>query len=170
MFKRFTPALSALLLASPVAAQNVDPGHLALGRAVASTGVEFKINPVECFGQSAYGWYWARKNELVVCQENARKIGVEIRWTAEDFDTLRHEAQHLIQDCMDGLRQGALGSVYQQPVQLAKSVLGTAALDRIAETYAERGEHVVVMEFEAFAVAAMNDPLEQASDIASFCF
>ncbi len=86
-------------------AQNVDPGHMALGQAIVSTGVQLKINPKECFAgdNTAMGWYWAAKNEMVVCQENATRANTEVNWTAEDFDTLRHEAVHLVQDASVGL-------------------------------------------------------------------
>lgn len=155
---------------APAQALNVDPGHMSLGKAIASTGVTFKLNPAECFKSEAMGWYWARLNELVVCQKYATQANVETYWTAEDFDTLRHEAQHLIQDCMDGKRQGVLGAVYQEPVRLAKDVLGDEAFVYVIDAYKAKGKHVVVMEVEAFAVARMNDPLDQVADINNFCF
>ena len=171
MFKPLIASLAATLIASPVLATNVDPDHFELGKAVVSTGVELKINPASCFQQDkALGWYWALKNELVICQENAYRPNTEVLWTAEDFDTLRHEAQHLVQDCMDGARQGSLESVYQEPVRLGKEVLGQAAMQRIARAYADRGDHIIVMEIEAFAVAQLNQPREQTADIKTYCF
>ena len=153
-------------------ANNVDPGHMALGRAVASTGVQLKINPKECFAgdNTAMGWYWAAKNEMVICQENATRANTEVNWTEEDFDTLRHEAVHLVQDCMDGVQNGQLGSVYQDPIRLAKEVLGDPAIKSIIEAYSDSTDHIKVMELEAFSVAAINNPTEQVSDIKNFCF
>ena len=171
-FKRLASlALGAATVASiaPAKAINVDSNHMALGQAIASTGVVFKINPVECFEGKAMGWYWAKMNELVVCQEYATQVNVETYWTPEDFDTLRHEAQHLIQDCMDGQRQGILGAVYQEPVRLGKEVLGAQGLGYIAEAYKDKGPHIVVLEVEAFAVAQMNIPLDQVADIQHYC-
>ena len=107
---------------------------------------------------------------MVICQENKRSVGVEVQWTEEDLDTLRHEAQHLIQDCMDGSRQGALGAVYKDPIGLAKDVLGNDGIQNIIEAYSDQSDHIKVMELEAFSVAAMNDPLDQARDIQNFCF
>mgnify|MGYP003678977159 FL=1 len=83
---------------------------------------------------------------------------------------MRHEAQHLIQDCMDSERQGSLDSVYKEPIELAKEILGHEAIGSILEAYDDSSDHIKVMELEAFAVAAMNDPLEQARDIQKFCF
>ena len=163
---------AATVIGTSAKAVNVDPDHFELGKAVISTGVELKINPTKCFGQTnkALGWYWSAKNELVICQENAYRPGTEVRWTAEDFDTLRHEAQHLIQDCVDGSQNGELESVYQEPIRLGKSVLGNAGIQRIAEAYSDKSNHIIVMEVEAFAVAALNDPLEQVNDIKTYCF
>ena len=173
-FKALTlAALAAATAFIPTTAQarNVDNAHMELARAIVSTGVQLKINPVECKTKDAMGWYWAARNEMVVCQENARGTR-EVNWTAEDFDTLRHEAQHLIQDCMNGSLDGHLGAVYQDPIALAKNTLSQRHIEAIIKSYTEGGasEHIVVMELEAFSVAALNDPSEQASDIAKFCF
>jgi len=146
--------------------------HKALIDAVTSTNVQFKINPKECFGKSVFGWYWSRKNEMVVCQEKKQQVGVETAWTPEDLDTLRHEAQHLLQDCMDGSQNGSLASVYKDPIALAKQTLSQSQYNWIIKTYSEDGasEHIIIMELEAFSVAAMNDPAEQVRDINKFCF
>ena len=155
----------------PVQAQNVDAGHLALGREIASLGVDFKINPNDCFTEEdgPLGWYWSAKNELVVCQENATRPNTEVRWTAEDFDTLRHEAQHLIQDCMDGKQNSVLGSVYKDPIRLGKEVLGNRGINVVREAYSDSSEHVITLEIEAFSVAALNKPLDQVNDIKHYC-
>ena len=176
MNKITTIALSALTGVATVftgfeaKANNVDPGHMALGRAVVSTGVQLKINPKECFTKDAFGWYWAAKNEMVICQENATRPNTEVNWTAEDFDTLRHEAVHLVQDCMDGVQNGRLGAVYNDPIRLAKEVLGDRKIQSIIEAYSDSTDHIKVMELEAFSVAAINDPAEQVKDIKNFCF
>ena len=147
--------------------------HVRLAQAAEATGVRFAINVDRCDTEDAYGWYWAAANELVVCQENKIKgSNKEVRWTEEDLDTLRHEAHHLVQDCMArGNRDGHLGAVYQEPVALGFKVLGKDRAIRIAELYAKNGanEHIKVMEIEAFAVAAMNDPMEQVQDIQRYC-
>ena len=165
-------ALTALATLTPgaLAGQSNYQHHITLGNVVRSTGIAFKINPAGCFERDSFGWYWAAKNEMVICQENKRSVGVETNWTEEDLDTLRHEAQHLIQDCMDGSRQGSLGSVYKEPIELAKEILGHEAIGSILDAYSDSTDHIKVMELEAFSVAAMNDPLEQARDIQKYCF
>ena len=164
---------AAATFAAPAAqARNVDAAHIRLGRAVMATGIELKINPIECNFKPALGWYWAAKKEMVICQENAKGGQAETFWTEEDLDTLRHEAHHLVKDCMArGNRDGLLGAVYTRPIELGYDVLGKARSHRIAELYAENGAsaHIQVMEIEAFAVAAINNPLEQVQDIQRYC-
>ena len=145
--------------------------HVALAQAAVATGVEFRINPPMCDREQALGWYWAFENELVVCQKN-KMIGssAEVDWVDEDYDTLRHEAHHLVQDCMAREnRDGHLGAVYEDPIALSKEVLGNSAMSQIAYVYRDRNDHTIVMEFEAFSVARMNDPLEQVEDIKRYC-
>ena len=165
-------ALTAIATLAPgaIAGQSNYQHHMTLGQTVRSVGLNFKINPSECWAKDAYGWYWAAKNEMVICQEQKRSVGVEATWTEEDLDTLRHEAQHLIQDCMDGSRQGALSAVYKQPIELAKEILGHEGIGSVLDAYSDSTDHIKVMELEAFSVAAMNDPMEQVSDIQKYCF
>ena len=162
------------IIAAPAAqAKGTFAEHTQLGNAVKSTGVVLKFNPMECNQKDAMGWYWSYGNEMVICQENRFTFSTrEVRWTEEDLDTLRHEAQHLVQDCMDGARNGRLGAVYKDPVALAKRTLSQRAIRHIIKSYTDDGasEHIVVMELEAFSVAAMNDPAEQTRDIQKFCF
>jgi len=163
--------LTALATLAPGAlAESNYLDHITLGATVKSTGINYKINPVECWEKSAMGWYWAYKNEMVICQEGKQQVGIEARWTEEDLDTLRHEAQHLIQDCMDGSRQGALSSVYKDVPSMVKSTLSSQAIKSIIKAYSSQSDHIIMMELEAFAVAAMNDPIEQSNDIEKFCF
>ena len=167
------PALAALLALAPAAqAINVDPGHMALGRAIASTGINLRINPGVCARRSADGWYWAARNELVVCQDNYTTANVEVEWTANDFDTLRHEAHHLIQDCLDGSRQGSIQTVYVDSPRFVVGTLDQGKIKSIIKSYSDNGAtlETVRTELEAFAVAQTNDPTEQVRDINRYCF
>ena len=171
-FTKTSVATLALLSATvtPALAGSNYLDHLGLRGTIRDTGIQLKFNPSACWKESAMGWYWAARNEMVICQENKRSVGVEVAWTEEDLDTLRHEAQHLIQDCMDGSRQGALGAVYKDPIGLAQNVLGDRAIRSILKSYSDSSDHIKVMELEAFSVARMNQPVEQSNDIRKFCF
>ena len=170
--------LSTLTLAALTAVATFSTGaqaasnysdHIVLGQTIKSVGVDLQFNPKECWRKNAFGWYRGSSSEMVICQVKKQSVGVEAQWTEEDLDTLRHEAQHLIQDCMDGSRQGYLGAVYKDPIGLAKDVLGPVRIQSIINGYAGAPDHVKVMELEAFSVAAMNVPLEQVVDIKNYC-
>ena len=165
-----TLAAATAVVPTAAEAKNLDAAHVNLARVAAKTGVQIKVNPAACFKGDTFGWYWAAKNELVICQEKREKIGVETYWTDEDLDTLRHEVQHLIQDCRDGRRDGHLDAVYNKPIALAEEVLGRDQIMSILEVYSDASNHIKVMELEAFSVAAMNDPADQATDVATYCF
>ena len=160
---------------TPASANTFDD-HNHLLDMVKAAGVEVKINPSSCDTMRAMGWFATYKNgyqELVICQENKVKgSSRQVRWTAEDLDTVRHEAHHLTQDCMDGRLDGSLGSVYKRPIELGYRVMGQRKTHWVAETYGDNGAsaHIQVMEIEAFAVAQMNDPMDQANDIRRYCF
>ena len=175
-FKALTVAAitaAATLLPTAAEARSNFNHHVALWEAAQATGVRTLINPDRCDTEGAFGWYWAAANELVICQEGKiRGSNKQVNWTEEDYDTLRHEAHHLVQDCMARQnRDGHLGAVYTKPVELGYKVLGHERTNQIAELYAQNGAtgHIQVMEIEAFAVAAMNEPLEQIQDIQRYC-
>ena len=173
MKKLIAATLAATTAVVPIEAQaSTLEDHVSLARAIESTGITLKINPVECGTKDGkvYGWYWAAKQEMVVCQEHGRPGGPIVKWTEEDLDTLRHEAQHLIQDCMDGELDGRLQSVYKYPIVLGLDVIGPDGVASVSRVYHDAGSNVIIMEIEAFAVAAMNDPLEQVQDIGKYCF
>jgi len=178
MNKITTTLISALALVATTAPQALAESrrsnyglHVRLGRVVRSTGIDYKINPKACWQkEGVMGYYWAYKNEFVVCQEGKQQVGVEEVWSEEDLDTLRHEAQHLVQDCMDGERQGALSAVYKDVPALVKNTLSDRAIKGIIKAYSEKSDHIIMMELEAFSVAAINDPADQARDIQNFCF
>ena len=171
--------LAVLGFASSALAQGVKisegsiPAHAELVGAIQRAGVNVVINHKACdeLG-NVMGFYSGNKRLLVVCQDNRGPNGEIVNWTANDLDTLRHEAQHFIQDCVLGNKHDhVLGPVYRFPVAYAESVLGEDVLRQIAAVYRANGatERTVVLEYEAFAVAATNKPLEQAQDIQRYC-
>ena len=143
--------------------------HTQLARAVASTGVKVLINPPICQQRDAFGWYHAQMSMLVVCQQNAKGTKM-VTWTQEDLDTLRHEAHHVVQDCMDNALDGELTSVYESPEQLVRAVLSDEQVLSIMESYDNASKERQIHELEAFSVATMNNPLEQVADIQKYCF
>ena len=148
--------------------------HATLVETIKSAGVSVVVNHEDCDnGDGLMGYYSGRKRLLVICQDNRTPgSGKQVNWTPNDLDTLRHEAQHFIQDCMiGGNHDHSLRPVYKDPAGLAANVLGREGMVRIANAYRSRGasDAVIVLEWEAFSVAAMNVPLEQSGDIQRYC-
>ena len=101
MKKIATATLAALMTATPALADNSYDAHVGLWNTLQRAGVTTQINPRDCKPEF-HGYYNRRSVKLVVCQDNSTGGGRQVEWTANDLDTLRHEAQHVLQDCMVG--------------------------------------------------------------------
>ena len=168
-----TALLASSTLALPAEAASSHSAHVRLSKAVQRAGIDVYVYHEVCDKGNAYGMYIPAHSAIVICQENRVKGSRDtVAWTEEDYDTLRHEVHHVVQDCMDDSFNGILGSVYREPIELGVRVMGKGKTVRVAELYEEQGAstHIQVMEIEAFAVAAMNDPDEQIQDINRYCF
>ena len=170
--------LAALGFASASYATPVVEGsaeaHKALLDAIRDNGVRVVLNDKTCDGnEELNGYYSGRRKLLVVCQDDYVAGGPEmVKWTPNDLDTFRHEAQHMIQDCRVGTNHDhQLAPIYNRPTDLALETLGAARTARIREVYRENGatDLVVLLEYEAFAIAYKNVPLDQAGDVATYC-
>ena len=77
-------------------------------------------------------------------------------WTDNDYDTLRHEAHHVIQDCLDGINN--VQSYYFESDKLkefVKNSLTEKQIGRIIKTTKRVGgdDNESKMELEAFRVS-----------------
>ena len=83
--------------------------------------------------------------------------GDSVRFTAEDLDTLRHEALHVAQDCVDGEMTGSLDLVIKDQELLTEIVarFGVDKMKHIVELYKENGAdaRTVMAEVEAWSAA-----------------
>jgi hypothetical protein len=149
--------------------------HMVLVRTIQEHGVQVHVNYRTCGTEGmehALGYYQGLKRLLVVCQEAGSNTGAHSTWSREDFDTLRHEAQHFIQDCRRGERHDhELWPMYRNPMAFARGILGPESVARILRAYGDRGasSEILILEVEAFAVAAQNDPIGQARDVIKYC-
>ena len=191
MFQRIAYGVAAALTASTFFAQNgsamtssgpstptykyvpkLDYEHNTLVSEITNHGVKFIVNPSACWepeNKRSFGWFWMYGREMVICQEKKQYPNVISAFTREDLDTIRHEAQHMIQECMDGRWNTELDPVYKDPLGLGQEVLGGDGVARVHEVYDDLPYSHRVLEVEAFAVAAMNVPYEQAGDIQYYC-
>ena len=148
--------------ATPAAAFQTDhEAHQRLWNTIQDVGVETYLNmPGEC-DKSTAGFYRTDRRgpaQLVICQENSYPGGKQVGWTAEDYDTLRHEAQHLLQDCLaGGIADGRYDTLFEGE-KLTEFVMGgltTNKIEWILDSYGAAGvsDLVLLQELEAFAVA-----------------
>ena len=157
-------ALTATTVAgTPAFAQNTIQDHQRLKETLERLNVPVFVNDQEyCDDNWGGGAYVTRgsRSAIMVCQDEGKGVrdGQMVGWTANDLDSLRHEAHHVLQDCTVGyLADGRLGTYINEDdiVSFVKDILPQKRIAHIIETYTERGadEETVVLELEAFAVA-----------------
>ena len=157
MNKLFVSALVAASVATPASA-GVFEQHQNLWTTIQDIGITTHINhPEMCDGDND-GSYYPEIGHMVVCQDLA-KGREEAAWTANDLDTMRHEAFHILQDCMDGYEANSTLTPYHSPDQLADFVANSSytlpQVKALVAHYTDMGadKMTVVMELEAFAAA-----------------
>ncbi len=164
------------LALSPVAgATGTVQEHEVLVDALQGVGVTVVLNsPAYCDKDTA-GAYSSGQRLLFVCQERATVPYKDNGWTSYDLDTLRHEAHHVVQDCLDGgLGDGLYGNLFNDRAELEEFVtdsLDSDEIDWVISTYAMQGlpEHVILNELEAFAAAKVVDPNTIATTVTKVC-
>ena len=174
-------AAAAILTTTPLAAGaqvsqlQLHPGHYELYQAVQATGVKVYINPPSiCTPNGPQGAYIGTESSFVVCQDNAKGGDLEVTWTANDLDTLRHEAQHLVQDCQ-AIRRGNqnLVNTFRDIDELMAFVYGSgftqSQINAIMINYAGSPPEVLRLELEAFAVARSVRAEDIAGAIRNVC-
>lgn len=166
-------AVSVLAVSAPAEARTM-AAHERLANEVRRMGVSITLNPPECKMASYAGYYRSATKSMVICQTHGVDGTYEqAGWTANDLDTLRHEAHHITQDCIaGGIANSTLGRVYAKPFLFARQFFPTHQINNIVSVYKDRGasDHVAVLEVEAFAVAEMNNPDQQVADLRKYCF
>ena len=136
--------------------------HVELFNAIESVGVTVTANErAWCeTPDKFYGVYMPFQKQIVICQLNSTNVfdGTVYTFDAEDLDTLRHEAHHLIQDCLDGKLDARLEPLFSDEQDRAEFLANADKneLARVRYIYASHGadEHMIVLEQEAFTVAA----------------
>ena len=99
-------AIASSLVASPALAndQQFVDDHLKIVENLHKVGVTIVVNnPLHCSSSRAGGGsYFPGNAMLVVCQDKGKGDNEMVDWTLNDYDTLRHEAHHVVQDCAAG--------------------------------------------------------------------
>lgn len=191
MLKRIATAFIATLalgtptLAAPAA---LDRSHAHLWDSLEAQGVWMFVNPdFACKDQDvglSGAYFYSNEYQvpaMVICQDN-RTGGdmVEVEWSANDLDTIRHEAVHYLQDCIDGDVSFTLDPYHdgdgwapgQRTHMEVISALGLERAIRIHDFYKENmgaDDQMVRMEHEAFLIADIIDAADIANTITEFC-
>ena len=160
-----TASVPALADVSYEEKESVDD-HIELLDTLSDLGVDIQINnPNICSKEKGTAGFWVGSHRLfVLCQQAIRRSprpvwdGQIYRASDDDLDTIRHEAHHVIQDCMDGKIDGSL-TEYLNPENRVKflALYPDWKEQYILEQYREMGtnDHVISLEIEAWAVADM---------------
>ena len=122
--------------------------------AVRSTGTEVRFHAEECKTDKVSGFYRLNANvdRLVICPSNQRNH-------SDLFDTIRHEAVHVVQAC-----KGDAIMPYDYWLQNATN----AAKQSVSEYPSNpRVQH---WELEAFSIAEMLDEQDVITLINKYCF
>jgi len=179
--KKFLTALVASVVTlaptGAMAGNNNIEEHQQLWDTLGRIGVTALVNDRNhCDEKGVSGMYYPRARTLVVCQDNARRLdGRMVAWTDNDLDTLRHEAHHVVQDCLNRrLGDGHLANLFDGPGELHKFYSGILSPDQvqwIVEQYRENGgdDEVIRLELEAWAVAQGVGPIPIADALVNNC-
>ena len=162
---------SASLASATAVEEGSVKAHELLVEEIRAQGVTIEVNPVDC-AKGMGGFYSGKGRRIALCQTNGFPGGPMADWTPYDLDTLRHEAQHFIQDCrVGGNHDHSLIPVYRSPTRLAYATLGPEIVKKITDKYTSLGSEdlTILLEYEAFAVAAKNVPLDQVRDMKALC-
>ena len=154
--------LSSLVIPVPEAKADTHEEHRELWSALQEVGIDTRINLAGlCDDGETDGAYFYMRSTLVVCQDNANTFGAkEVGWTPNDYDTLRHEAHHVVQDCLaGGLADGESALLFNDFDELKEFVHGILTEEQVSgiiSNYRESGapDDVILRELEAFAVAS----------------
>ncbi len=173
--KNFLPiaaAVATVFSMAPAQASTMS-SHERLITQLQREGISIVLNPPECKFASFAGYYRSASQRMVICQTHGIDGSYkQTKWTANDLDTLRHEAHHVAQDCIAGrIADNSLGTIYVKPFAFARQFFGTYQINNIVSVYKDRGasDHMTVLEVEAFAVAEMNNPDQQVADLRKYC-
>lgn len=175
--KAFTlVALTALTaVTAPVAKADNFEDHDRLWQTLENNGVDVSVNhPEHCkdsWGGAMYATFKDGTTAILICQDEGQGVeyDTQVKWTANDLDSLRHEAQHVVQDCLDGsIGDGELSPMFNTE-QLKKHVFNTLSRERIEMILENYDEEDHLIELEAFTVAAAVSPVQIADAVEQFC-
>jgi hypothetical protein len=101
--------------------------------------------------------YSPEYNAIMICQDDRIETSdQEVEWTENDYDTLRHESHHVVQDCMEGIDNEKMSSFFSDRIEYLEFIvlsLTKSEFFQIIEAYRSFDNDVILNELEAFATA-----------------
>ena len=152
--------------------------HVKLWKVLDEIGVTTVVNnPVHCYDAKPQldGIYFPYSGLLVVCQDNRKPGEGQVKWTENDLDTLRHEAQHVIQDCNAGsLFDGKSLAMFDDKELIEFIEASSWTKQKVSDLYDRlKGfgltDKEIHMEIEAYVVASGISPNAIAHKLLEFC-
>lgn len=166
-------AIGLSLLTIPGVSAKMDSSHDELKKALNDVGIEVFLNEPELCNGKESGIYSPEYNAIVICQDNRIETSdQEVDWTENDYDTLRHESQHVVQDCMEGIENDKMSLFFSDELEYIEFVvMGLTKLEffNIVESYRSFDNDVILSELEAFAVAKGVKPNTIAKALRGVC-
>ena len=158
IFQKIASSVVGLsLLTIPGVSAKMDSSHDGLKRALNDVGVKVILNETDLCDGSKSGMYSPDYNVIIICQDDRIETSdQEVEWTENDYDTLRHESQHIVQDCMEGIDNNKMSLFFSNEIEYLEFVvmgLTKSEFFQIVESYRSFGDDVLLNELEAFAVA-----------------
>ena len=147
--------------------------HSRLWDTLEEAGVTLVMNsPAYCDKDTA-GAYASREGLMFICQESARTPYKPIEWTPFDLDTLRHEAHHVVQDCLNGdIGDNKFSPLFDREDEFTAFVEGSLTpdeIDWVIMTYGHEDSEDILIELEAFAAAKYVSADTIADAVVSSC-
>lgn len=167
MLKQLVAVAAALSLAAPVMATPTrGDAERNLIETIEQTGTTVYLQCPEDAGFA--GVYMSQKRIMGICVDNRSPR----TWTANEQDTLRHEAIHLAQDCWGRLADGRLETtqtITHLMSLVRRSGINAAEIERI---YRQNGadDMTIVLELEAFSMAASLSTEQVEALVRKACF
>ncbi len=169
-------AIAASLVASPALAndQQFIDDHIKIVENLRKVGVTVIVNnPLHCQSSRAGGGsYFPGNAMLIVCQDKGKGDNEIVNWTLNDYDTLRHEAHHVVQDCAKGtLGDGSMDMLFTDKDFLEfRRGLGERGGERggVQREDGLSGKQAME-EVEAYIVAGYIDAPAIAEKVLEFC-
>ncbi len=157
-----------------------DKEHSELIRTLESVGVDVLVNVDPCAENidGRYAWVpYSGEAFLFICQTNSHtNDGLYVKWVENDYDTLRHEAAHVIQDCLKGeIGDSKAVNIFNNKEDFSDFIslsLSDETIKSIIETYSikfELDDDDVGMELEAYAIASSVQAVNISEVIEEVC-